>query len=35
MLAEEIIGAKTAEVINLFTISDNKISVAEQSTLSV
>ena len=35
MLAEKIIAAKTVEVINLFTISDNKISVGEQSTPSV
>ena len=29
MLAEEIMAAKIAEVINLFTISDNKIYVGK------
>ena len=30
MLAEEIMAAKIAEVINLFTISDNNIYVGKQ-----
>ena len=32
---EKIMTAKIAEVINLITISDSKISMREQSTLSV
>ena len=35
VLAEEIMAAKIAEVVNLFTISDSKMSVGEQSTLLV
>ena len=35
VLAEDTMAAKIAEVINLFTVSDSKISMGEQSTLSV
>ena len=35
VLAEKIVAANIAEVINLFTISERKISVGEKSTLSV
>ena len=35
VLTEEIMTAEVAEVINLFTVSDSKISVGEQSTPSV
>ena len=35
VLGEEIMAAKIAKVINLFSISDCKISVGEQSTVSV
>ena len=35
VLAEDTMAAKIAEVINLFSVSDNKISMGEQSTLSV
>ena len=34
-LAEEIMAVKIAEVMNLFTISESKISVREKTTLSV